>query len=190
MQALPRITPHPFIYVRHGQTQWNLENRTQGSADIPLNALGREQAAMSAERLKASGRAISRIYCSPLMRAQETAHTIGVALGLPVTTLGMLREASFGEQEGKDRGDWLNAWRHGSTPLGAESYRSLLQRVAAGLNHALDGSPEVLIVAHLAVYWAVEEALGHAPGPETANGLPLLHLPPASAAGAWCISPL
>lgn len=190
MQALPEITPSRFVYVRHGQTQWNLENRTQGSADIPLNARGREQAASSAKRLKESGRTITRIYCSPLARAQETAGIIASALGLSVTSLEELREASFGEQEGKDKGAWLNAWRQGDTPLGAESYRALLQRVAGGLNKALDGPQDVLIVAHLAVYWAVEEALGHAHGPETANGLPLLHTPPASAAGAWVISRL
>ena len=190
MQALPAITPNQFVYIRHGQTQWNLENRTQGSADIPLNARGREQAAISAMRLKESGRRLSRIYCSPLARAQETAHIIASELDLSVTTLEELREANFGEQEGKDKGAWLNAWRQGDTPFGAEAYRALLKRVAGGLNKALDGPQDVLIVAHLAVYWAVEEALGHAHGPETANGLPLLHTPPASGSGAWVISRL
>ncbi len=190
MHALHDITLRPFIYVRHGQTPWNLENRTQGSADIPLNALGREQAAASAVRLKESGRTIARVCCSPLVRAQETADIIAAHLGLSVTTFDDLREASFGEQEGQARGAWLQAWRAGSTPLGGEAYRSVLQRVARGLNQALEGSEEVVIVAHLAVYWAVEEALGHAHGPETANGVPLLHVPPVLASDAWCISPL
>lgn len=190
MHAHPRISPNRFIYVRHGQTQWNLENRTQGSADIPLNALGRAQATQSALRLKESGRTISKIYCSPLVRAQETARIIAASLGLQVITFEAFREASFGEQEGKDKGAWLNDWRQGTTPLGAESYKSLLQRVAVGLNTALNGTHDVLIVAHLAVYWAVEEAIGHTHGPETANGLPLLHTPPVVASGSWTISRL
>ena len=190
MQAFPAITLRPFIYVRHGQTPWNLANRTQGSADIPLNALGREQAAASAVRLKASGRTIARICCSPLARAQETAEIIAAHLGLPVTTLDDLREANFGEQEGQARGAWLHAWREGTTPIGGEAYRSVLQRVVRGMNQALEGPEEVVIVAHLAVYWAVEEALGHAHGPETANGVPLLHMPPILASDTWRISPL
>lgn len=190
MQEIPRITQRRFVYVRHGQTAWNLENRTQGSADIPLNARGREQAAVSAMRLKNSGRPIARICCSPLARAQETAGIIASALGLPVCITHELREACFGEQEGRDKGPWLSAWRQGVDPVGAESYASLLQRVAAGLNKALEGPQEVLVVAHLAVYWAVEEALGRTPGPEAGNGVPLLHTPPAANAGAWTIARL
>lgn len=190
MQELPRITPRRFVYVRHGQTAWNLENRTQGSADIPLNAQGREQAADSARKLQASGRAIARICCSPLARTQETARIIASTLDLPVCITHELREACFGEQEGQDKGAWLNAWRHGLDPAGAEPYASFLQRVAVGLNKALEGPQEVLIVAHLAVYWAVEEALGRTPGPETGNGVPLLHTPPAANASAWSIARL
>jgi probable phosphoglycerate mutase len=187
MQQIPHITPRRFVYVRHGQTDWNLENRTQGSADITLNAMGRKQAADSARAIQLSGWAIVRICCSPLVRAKETAHIIASVLGLPVCITHELREACFGEQEGLAKGAWLRAWREGVDPIGAEPYAHFLQRVAVGLNKALEGPQEVLIVAHLAVYWAIEEALGYPPGPETSNGVPLLHTPHATNAEAWTI---
>ena len=189
MQELPRITPHRFVYVRHGQTDWNHENRTQGSADITLNARGRKQAADSARAIQLSGRAVARICCSPLVRAQETAHIIASVLGLPMCITHELREACFDEQEGQDKGAWLSAWRKGVDPVGAEPYSHFLQRVTVGLNKALEGPQEVQVVAHLAVYWAVEEALGHHPGPETGNCVPLLHTPHAKA-HVWTIARL
>ena len=49
----PLNLPHRLILIRHGETDWNREGRLQGSQDIPLNALGRGQAAETADRLRA-----------------------------------------------------------------------------------------------------------------------------------------
>ena len=50
---VPLSLPHRLILVRHGETDWNRQGRLQGGQDIPLNELGRQQAAEAAGRLKA-----------------------------------------------------------------------------------------------------------------------------------------
>src|ERR1700690_2748694 len=79
-----------FYFVRHGETDWNAEHRLQGQLDIPLNALGRRQAAHCAEVLR---RLIARAgktaedfayVASPLSRARETMEILRDGLGLAV----------------------------------------------------------------------------------------------------------
>ena len=55
-----------FIFVRHGQTDWNCENRFRGHADIPLNRVGVEQALLVSAELAAVP--LTAIYASPLQR--------------------------------------------------------------------------------------------------------------------------
>ena len=59
-----------LIVARHGQTEWNLQNRVLGRTDIPLNEKGKSQAVELAENLAAIH--IDHIYVSPLARAAET----------------------------------------------------------------------------------------------------------------------
>jgi len=88
-----------FIYIaRHGQTQWNIEGRTQGICDIELTDEGRQQALRLARRLKDVP--IRKIYCSDLKRAVETASIVGQEIGVGWEATPLLREASFGEWEG------------------------------------------------------------------------------------------
>lgn len=64
-----------MIYiVRHGQTDWNLEGRTQGHSDIPLNVTGINQAKIIKEKLKDIE--FDKVFSSPLKRAYETASII------------------------------------------------------------------------------------------------------------------
>lgn len=90
-----------FIYlIRHGETDWNCEDRLQGHSDIPLNHRGKAQARDIAERLKQVN--VSQIYSSDLSRALETATIISSCLELNrVTTSELLRERYFGYGEGK-----------------------------------------------------------------------------------------
>lgn len=86
------------IVLRHGLTDWNDTGRFQGQADVPLNALGLEQAAVAAEALAAAG--ITRIVSSDLGRAATTAGIIGKRLGLPVELDARLQEVNVGTWSG------------------------------------------------------------------------------------------
>lgn len=87
-----------FYVLRHGQTDWNVQARLQGSTDIPLNETGRRQARVAAELL--GGLGITRIVTSPLSRALETARIVGEPLGLEPDTDARLIERNFGLFEG------------------------------------------------------------------------------------------
>jgi probable phosphoglycerate mutase len=69
-----------IIAVRHGETAWNVDTRIQGQLDIPLNDNGRWQAQRLARALAASEQ-IDAIYTSDLLRAWDTAQSIGQATG-------------------------------------------------------------------------------------------------------------
>lgn len=88
-----------ICFVRHGETDWNIERRMQGHIDLPLNANGEAQAralgpAFSAFRADA-------LYSSDLTRARQTAQPIADVLGLSLQTTPLLREQHFGRCEGK-----------------------------------------------------------------------------------------
>ncbi|MCI5046212.1 MAG: histidine phosphatase family protein [Aquisalinus sp.] len=98
--------PFPVYYCRHGQTDWNREERLQGHADIPLNDHGRKQA-------RAYGRALARMdidwgevsyFVSPLSRAVETLELIleqTDAAGADIIRDERLIELDLGEWNGK-----------------------------------------------------------------------------------------
>jgi probable phosphoglycerate mutase len=139
----PGIT---LYFVRHGETDWNRDQRYQGQKDIPLNATGRTQAARNGRTLaEALGKEAATIdyVSSPLVRARETMELIRVELGLPprgYRTDDRLREIHYGRWEGelwnelpaKDPQGFAarEADRWGWRPTGGESYRDLSERVA------------------------------------------------------------
>ena len=87
-----------ICFVRHGETDWNIEQRFQGQIDLALNANGQQQA--SALGRSFLGRSADALYSSDLLRARETAEPIGEVLSLPVITRQALRERHFGRCEG------------------------------------------------------------------------------------------
>lgn len=92
-----------LYFVRHGQTQWNLENKMQGWADIPLNETGKKQAYQALTQLKHLP--ISRIFSSDLLRAQETAALLNTHFNKPLEISAALREFNYGSYEGVDAGE-------------------------------------------------------------------------------------
>ena len=96
-----------FLLIRHGETDWNKELRFQGQIDVPLNAIGLEQAqrlqqriAQSLPRWLEAQRAPVQVVSSDLLRAQQTAEPLAQALGHTVQVWTGLREQCFGVFEG------------------------------------------------------------------------------------------
>ena len=168
MDTLP---PIPFIYLRHGETDWNAEGRAQGRSDIPLNARGRAQAAEAAESL--AGTRVDAIVASPLVRAAETARIVAARLELAVTTEPLLQEVSFGAQEGAMMGEWYEQWlRCELTPDAGESFAALRERARQALVAHLRPGQVVLFVAHGALFRAVRALLGNPIDRRLPNGVP------------------
>jgi alpha-ribazole phosphatase len=141
-----------LLLVRHGETDWNVAGRYQGHTDQPLNARGRQQAALLARRL--AQEPVAEIYSSDLCRATQTAAAIAPAQVDP-----RLRELSFGSWEGLTAaqiGDKypqsLSAWIGdplNAAPHGGESLHQLGQRLQSflqELERAHDRT--VLLIAH------------------------------------------
>ena len=154
--------------VRHGQTDWNLAKRIQGSSDIPLNARGREQAEATARAL-ARGR-YDAIYASPLGRATETAEIIASHTGLDgPLLLPAVAERSYGEAEGLTGEEILARWPEGTPVPGRESRDQVVRRALPALLELGERHPResVIVVSHGGVIGSlVRHVTAHAlPGP-------------------------
>lgn len=158
--------------VRHGETDWNLARRIQGSTDVPLNDTGREQA-------RETGRLLARrhwdaVITSPLSRAFETGSIIAAELGLPTPSTDTdLVERQYGEAEGLDYGEMAQRFP-GDTPVpGRESREQVIDRVLPALVAIAQAHEEeaVLVVSHggaiRAVLAAVDPGREH---PAITNG--------------------
>ncbi|HSW48304.1 MAG TPA: histidine phosphatase family protein [Candidatus Saccharimonadales bacterium] len=93
-----------FYIVRHGQTDWNVENLIQGHSDRELNELGRDQAEQLAKQFK--NIKFDLIFSSDLWRAKQTAEIIALNHKLVVNSTKLMRERSFGKLEGKHRNEF------------------------------------------------------------------------------------
>lgn len=155
--------------VRHGQTDWNLARRIQGSTDIPLNETGRAHAREAAAIL--AGGTHHAIYASPLVRAHETAQIIAGEIGLAEPDLVPdLREREFGEAEGMLVADYIDRYGdwHAEVPQ-AESFAQVGERALVALDRIARASrrrsspvaESVIVVAHGGVIRAL---LDHASG--------------------------
>lgn len=89
-----------ICFVRHGETDWNAERRMQGHIDIPINAIGIDQAKRLASTLAKSSHRFDAIYASDLQRAHATAHVIADAFSQAVTIHPNLRERHVGQLQG------------------------------------------------------------------------------------------
>jgi broad specificity phosphatase PhoE len=169
--------PVPTVYyIRHGETQWNAEGRLQGRRDIPLNDLGRKQAADSggilADLFARDGRSEQSLafVASPLGRARSTMELVRGALQLPPGVYAIddrLREIGYGQWEGSTLSELRQsdpdvfAARQSDkwtvAPPGGESYAEVQARVGdwyAQLNS------DTVAVAHGGTARALMVALG------------------------------
>lgn len=154
--------------VRHGETDWNLHHRIQGSTDIPLNETGRAQARATG-RLLAS-RTWDAIVASPLSRAFETASIIAAENGLGTpSTLDAIVERHYGEAEGLAE-DELGARFPGDTPVpGRETREAVAERVLPALMALAESHPDqsVIVVSHGGVIRSVVNVID----PEHSHGM-------------------
>ncbi|MBW3660309.1 MAG: histidine phosphatase family protein [Gemmatimonadetes bacterium] len=101
-----------MVLVRHGETDYNREDRWQGSrSNVPLNAAGRAQAASLAESLaERYDHEIAAIYTSDLDRARQTAEILAERLGLEVEEEPGLRELDHGRWDGRLKIEIVERW--------------------------------------------------------------------------------
>ncbi|HUX05812.1 MAG TPA: histidine phosphatase family protein [Acidobacteriota bacterium] len=148
--------------VRHGETDYNKEDRVQGSHDSILTGFGRAQARALAGYFR--GKKIDALYSSPLKRALETAETISEALGgLEVQVNDDFHELRCGEFEGvlfeeikRERWEEFLTWlREPEVQApGGESMNQLFSRVSSALKEILAGVPDgsnIAVVSHAGV---------------------------------------
>lgn len=140
------------IYVaRHGQTQWNVENKVCGRTDLPLTEKGLAQAEMLGEQVKDLN--LDLIISSPLLRARQTAAPAARMCGIPVLVDDRLIEQDYGIYEGVDRQDpgFLGNKRQFAFRYpGGESMMDVAHRVYGLLEEIRQKHPEkrVLLVCH------------------------------------------
>jgi len=142
MMVLPltfaAATAHATLtFVRHGQSVWNAEGRFTGWTDVPLTALGREEAAAGGSALREHGATFDIVFTSELSRAIDTAHILlehsGQQSDVPVHRHWRLNERHYGMLTGQLKADavaehgaaQVKLWRHAYSippPRVAESH--------------------------------------------------------------------
>ena len=146
--------------IRHGKTDWNELHKLQGRTDVPLNEEGREMAEKARENCRDVHFDIC--FCSPLIRAKETAEILLRDRNIPVLTDDRLMEMGFGSYEGLENSFdipdcpinvlFYHPELYTSPPGGAESLDSLFARTGAFLeecvNPLLKEGKDILIVGH------------------------------------------
>ena len=157
-----------LLVWRHGNTDWNAGHRVQGQTDVPLNALGHQQAVDAAELL-ARFRP-DAIVASDLRRAADTAAALAALTGLPVKSDPRLRERYFGAWQGltmtevaETRPDEYARWTSGADHISddVETLDDLGKRVAEALRDAATAAPPggtVVVATHGA---AARQGVGH-----------------------------
>lgn len=154
------MEPTTWYLIRHGETAWNRELRIQGATDVPLNDIGRAQAAALLHRLGSV--AWDSVYASDLARAVETAQIATRRAESSIHRCPELRELSYGRWEGLtsaeaqalDPTDYQNRFdgrREDFAAPGGETSGQLLKRVrrfhdAARLRHT--SGQHILVCGH------------------------------------------
>lgn len=174
------MTCHRVMFLRHGQTDHNVERRVQGSIDIPLNKIGQQQAAAAGEGL---ARILKdedvTIISSPLSRAYTTAKAVADRLEVSITTDPRLRERGFGRFEGLSATE-LQAtypeeyalWKNGGAPagVGIESTADVAARMSEAVLQYADRLPSASILLVVAHGSAITQTLRHLLGVSTDGG--------------------
>ena len=179
------MVPETLIHIRHGETDWNLARRLQGSQDIPLNDTGRGQARRNGQRLQSLladfGRSPAEFdwIASPMQRARETMEIIRREMDLPIGDYRiepLLSEVSFGRFEGLTYEDVeredpasmaaIRSDKWNFVPPGGENYVMLSDRVGKSLDKL---QRDTVVVSHGGVFRALLGILRQARDQELAE---------------------
>ena len=112
-----------LVLIRHGQSQWNLDNRFTGWVDVPLTDAGREEARRGAALIKHL--AFDRAFTSVLVRAQETLDIVLRELGqtsLPVERDQALNERHYGALQGLNKAETAKKYGKEQVRIWRRSY--------------------------------------------------------------------
>lgn len=154
-----------LVLLRHGQSQWNLENRFTGWVDVPLTDLGETEARRAGEKIKAAGLRFDRAFTSVLKRAIRTLDLVLEVLGqtgLPNERGQALNERHYGDLQGLDKAETakkfgdeqVRLWRrsYDVAPPGGESLENTAARTLPYLQSnilpAVHAGQHVLVAAH------------------------------------------
>ena len=152
-----------LVIIRHGQSQWNLENRFTGIMDVPLTETGIKEAHVAGKKIK--NIVFDHAFTSLLIRAQETLQIVLEETGqiqIPVTKNAALNERNYGELQGLNKAEMakkygdeqIAIWRRSFDvqPPGGESLKDTAARVIPYYQHEVEplliAGKNVLIVAH------------------------------------------
>ena len=160
-----------FYFTRHGETEWNVKKKIQGTTDIPLDEKGIQQAKRLAETLLEKQRSgelhLDRVYTSPQLRAAETARIAAEALHATCIPLDGLVEMNLGSWEGSnwrvierenspEYQEWRKDRRYVRTPGGGECYNDVVKRTLDAMEYIMKReNGDVLIVTHSAIIMAL-----------------------------------
>ena len=161
--------------MRHGRTDWNVHHKLQGRTDIPLNEEGRKMARAAHDEYLDTHFDIC--YCSPLVRAKETAEILLEGRNVPIVTDDRLMEMCFGDYEGIE-----HSFKIPDCPInvvfwdpasykesvgGAETFEELNARTASFLEELvypkLEEGKDILIVGHGAMNCSLVCNVKHLP---------------------------
>ena len=160
-----------LILLRHGQSQWNLENRFTGWKNVPLTEKGEAEAKKAGELIRKHNISIDRVFSSVLERANRTAEIAIKKAELNnllennkiiMTCSEKLNERDYGDlvglnkQETADKfgKDQVHIWRrsYDTPPPNGESLKDVVERVSPYFNEnikpLIDKGENILIAAH------------------------------------------
>lgn len=152
-----------LVLIRHGESQWNLENRFTGWVDVPLSQKGEQEARAAGEKLRAFR--FDCAFTSVLSRAKETLRLVLETIGqptIPVQENQALNERMYGELQGLNKAETakkygeeqVKIWRRSFDvrPPGGESLKDTAERVLPyfekHIRPELQMNKAVLVVAH------------------------------------------
>jgi len=163
-----KLEKHSFIFLRHGQTDANLNEVAQGQLDYPLNPLGRQQMVEATHVLAPYLSALGpqTIHTSTLRRAKESVKIIKSYF--PQTKIKYhedLSEAHWGVKTGKSPHPWRKKWLGDKyVPDRGISFLDYRTRVVNKINHILKEAalhdPVPIILGHGGTWWALMRVLG------------------------------